>query len=157
MNSPGMSRTPQVPSLLRRVGFSFLLGFGLFLLGALLQGVLSQHGISGVSAYIDDLVMGALAGLVVFIYEQRRSKDVTQKLAVIAAMNHHVRNALQTISYVPYTEQAKQISLIQQSVNRIQWALREVLPGEQPGDGEKIPPTAAVSNGKAASSADGTR
>jgi len=24
-------------------------------------------------------------------------------------MNHHVRNALQTIAYVPYTEQAKQM------------------------------------------------
>jgi hypothetical protein len=47
-------------------------------------------------------------------------------------MNHHVRNALQAISYVPYTEQAKQILLIQQSVNRIQWALQEILPGDLP-------------------------
>jgi hypothetical protein len=40
-----------------------------------------------------------------------------------------VRNALQAISYAPHAEQAKQIELIQQSVSRIQWALREVLPG----------------------------
>jgi hypothetical protein len=52
-----------------------------------------------------------------------------EKIATISAMNHHVRNALQAISYAPYTEQAKQIQLIQQSVSRIQWALREVLPG----------------------------
>ena len=58
-------------------------------------------------------------------------------------MNHHVRNALQAISYVPYAEQAKQILLIQQSVNRIQWALREILPGE-PAEGEKMPPAAAA-------------
>jgi hypothetical protein len=149
MNNPGMSRIPKVPSLLRRVGFSFLLGFILFLLGALLEGFLNQHGISGKSIYIDDVVLGALAGLVVFGYEHRRSKDMAQKLAVISAMNHHVRNALQTISYVPYTEQAKQILLIQESVNRIQWALREILPGD-PAVEQKFPMAAAVPKEKAA-------
>jgi hypothetical protein len=131
MNDIGMSKVPKAPpSLLRRVGVSFLLGFGLFGLGATVQSVLDQYSISDLSRYADDLVMGVIAGLVVFAYEQRRSREVLRKIAVISAMNHHVRNALQTISYVPYTEQAKQILLIQQSVNRIQWALREILPGE---------------------------
>jgi hypothetical protein len=130
MNSSGMSRNPQVPSLLRRISFSFLLGFALFVLGAGLQGVLQQRGVTRSNAYVDDLVLGVLAGLLVFAYEHRRSRELRQKLAVISAMNHHVRNALQTISYVPYTEQAKQMLLVQQSVNRIQWALNEILPGE---------------------------
>jgi hypothetical protein len=143
MNSEGMSRNLKVPSLLRRVGFSFLLGFSLFLLGALLQGVLHKRGITHINIYVDDLVLGAVAGLVVFAYEQRRSRDIQQKLAVIAAMNHHVRNALQAISYVPYTEQAKQILVIQQSVNRIQWALQEILPGKRP-EGQNVPPATAV-------------
>ena len=130
MNSSGMSRIPQVPSLLRRISLSFLLGFGLFVLGAGLQIILQQHSITRVSIYLDDLVLGVLAGLMAFAYEHRRSRELRQKLAVISAMNHHVRNALQTISYVPYTEQAKQMLLIQQSVNRIQWALSEILPGE---------------------------
>jgi hypothetical protein len=143
MNSSGMSRIPQVPSLLRRISLSFLLGFGLFLLGAGLQIILQQHSITRVSIYLDDLVLGVLAGLMAFAYEHRRSRELRQKLAVISAMNHHVRNALQTISYVPYTEQAKQILLIQQSVNRIQWALREILPGESLTT-DSFPPTAAV-------------
>jgi hypothetical protein len=130
MNSSKMSRLPQVPSLLRRISFSFLLGFALFVLGAGLQGVLQQSGVTGTNAYVDDLVLGVLAGLLAFAYEHRRSRELRQKLAVISAMNHHVRNALQTIAYVPYTEQAKQMLLIQQSVNRIQWALNEILPGE---------------------------
>jgi hypothetical protein len=130
MNSQGMSRIPQVPSLLRRIGFSFLLGFCLFVLGAVLQGLLERNGISGRTIYVDDLVLGVLAGLMGFAYEQRRSREIRRKLEVISSMNHHVRNALQTISYVPYTEQAKQITLIQESVNRIQWALQEILPGE---------------------------
>ena len=143
MNSPGMSRIPKVPSLLRRISFSFLLGFGLFVLGAGLQGVLQMRGITRGSLYVDDLVLGVLAGLMAFAYEHRRSRELRQKLAVISAMNHHVRNALQTISYVPYTEQAKQMLLIQQSVNRIQWALQEILPGE--GDeAQNFPPTAAI-------------
>jgi len=143
MNNPGMSRNPQVPSLLRRISFSFLLGFALFVMGALLQGLLNQRGVSSMSIYLDDMVLGALAGLLAFGYEQRRSRDIAKKLAVISAMNHHVRNALQTISYVPYTEQAKQIVLIQQSVNRIQWALREILPGD-PHEGDAMPATTAA-------------
>ena len=130
MNSLGMSRIPKVPSLLRRISFSFLLGFGLFVLGAGLQGILERRGVTRTSIYLDDLVLGLLAGLMAFAYEHRRSRDLRQKLVVISAMNHHVRNALQTISYVPYTEQAKQMLLIQHSVNRIQWALKEILPGE---------------------------
>jgi len=115
--------------LLRRIGLSFVLGFSLFVLGALLQGVLGKRSLTRISIYVDDLVLGILAGLVVFAYEQRRYKAMLEKIAMISAMNHHVRNALQAISYAPYTEQAKQIQLIQQSVGRIQWALQEVLPG----------------------------
>jgi hypothetical protein len=69
--------------------------------------------------------------LVVFVYEQRRHKAILNKVRVIAAMNHHVRNALQTIAYSPYTRQEEQIRLIGDSVNRIQWALREILPAEE--------------------------
>jgi len=45
-------------------------------------------------------------------------------------MNHHVRNALQSISLSPYADQAQQIQLLDESSRRIQWALREILPGE---------------------------
>src|SRR6476660_2040882 len=143
MNSPGMSRNPKVPSLLQRVGFSFLLGFGLFVFGALVQGVLGRRGITGISAYLDDLILGVLAGLLVFVYEQRRSREMRKKLAVIAAMNHHVRNALQAISYLPYADQAKQVQLMQQSVNRIQWALQEIWPGEMEHE-QNLPPASKV-------------
>lgn len=129
MSNEGLSRIPRLPSLLRRVGRSFLLGFLLFLLGAALQSLLRKESLTGLTLYIDDLMLGIVAGLVVFAYEQRRHREIRNKIAMIAAMNHHVRNALQAISYAPYTEQARQIQLIQQSVNRIQWALREILPG----------------------------
>jgi len=47
---------------------------------------------------------------------------------VISAMTI-IRNALQTIASALHGA-AKQMLLIQQSVNRIQWALNEILPGE---------------------------
>ena len=52
MNSVGMSRIPKVPSLLRRISFSFLLGFGLFVLGAGLQGVLERRGVTRTSTIL---------------------------------------------------------------------------------------------------------
>jgi hypothetical protein len=69
--------------------------------------------------------------LIVFFYERQQYKNVARNLRMIAAMNHHVRNALQSIIYVPYSPtQADQVKVIQASVERIQWALREILPGE---------------------------
>lgn len=116
-------------SLLRRVSISVCLGLAVATVGIALEYVL-QGTPPFTLASADDAVVGVLAGLVVFAYEQRQQRTVLKKISVIAAMNHHVRNALQAISYAPYAEQAKQIKLIQESVQRIQWALREVLPGE---------------------------
>jgi hypothetical protein len=125
-----MSRTFQIRSLLRRVGFSFLMGFSLFALGVLVANVLNRNSVSGVSLYLDDVILGLLAGLLVFIYEQERHRAMVDKIRVIADMNHHVRNALQAITFAPYAEHSKQIQLIDESAKRIQWALREILPGE---------------------------
>lgn len=126
-----MYRNPPVSSLLRRVGLSFLMGFSLFVLGALVNIVLERYNVRGVSLYLDDLILGLLAGLLVFAYEQRRHRAILDKIRVIDAMNHHVRNALQTITYVPFAEQSKQIQLIEESSRRIKWALREILPGHE--------------------------
>lgn len=126
-----MYRKLKPASLLRRVGVSFLLGVTVFLLGVLLEDTLDRLGVSGPTAVIDDLLIGILAGAVVFAYELRRHNAMLRQMRVIAEMNHHVRNALQPILYSPYvSEQAEQIKIIHESTQRIQWALREVLPGE---------------------------
>src|SRR5215469_95573 len=130
MDSPRMFREPRAASLLRRVGLSFLLGFSLFGLGAVVTMILEQAHVRDVTFYIDDLILGAICGFLVFFYELRRYRAIVDKVRVIAVMNHHVRNALQTISLSPYADQAKQIQLLDESSRRIQWALREILPGE---------------------------
>lgn len=118
--------------MLRRAFFSFFLGFGIFILGVALRTMLDTLGIGGVPALIDDLLIGILAGTTVFAYEWHQHKLVLARIRMIADMNHHVRNALQQILYSPFLEEeAEQIRLIQEGTRRIEWALREVLPGDE--------------------------
>jgi hypothetical protein len=125
-----MYRKRPSPSLIRRAGTSFLLGFAIFLLGALLENLLAEFKVTGLAALADNLLIGILAGTIVFAYESHRHKAMLRQMKIIAEMNHHVRNALQPILYSPYLkEQAEQVRIIQQGTERIQWALREVLPG----------------------------
>ena len=61
-------------------------------------------------AAIDDMLIGVLAGVLVFAYERHQHKLILEKMRVISEMNHHVRNALQPIIYSPYLkEQAEQV------------------------------------------------
>lgn len=139
-----MYRNPPLMSLRRRITVSFMLGFGLFILGVIVQIALSAFGIRGVVAYADDLIMGVLAGILVFAYEQRRYASTVERVRVIAAMNHHVRNALQAITFSPYAEHGKQIELIENAAHRIQWALDEILPGEN--QSSEMPRESTASN-----------
>jgi hypothetical protein len=123
--------------MLRRALFSFFLGFGIFILGVVLRTVLDKLDVGGVPALVDDLLVGIVAGAMVFAYERHQHKLVLARMRVIAEMNHHVRNALQPIIYSPFLkEQAEQIRIIQEGTRRIEWALREVLPREA----ESAPP-----------------
>ena len=123
-------------TLRRRAVYSFGLGCGIFLLGITLRTLLDSWGVSGVTAAVDDLLIGILSGVLVFAYERHQHKLILEKMRVVADMNHHIRNALQPIMYSPYLkEQAEQVRIIQEGTRRIEWALREVLPGE-----DAVPP-----------------
>lgn len=140
-----MYPNPKLPSLSRRIGISLLIGLLISLIGGAVQATIGEHFVLSLD-YIDDLIIGILAALVIFVYEQRRYRATMNKIEVISAMNHHVRNALQTISYAPYTEQENQIRMIAESVSRIEWALREILPGQATGSLQSGPtrPTVAA-------------
>lgn len=80
--------------------------------------------------YVNDVVSAVLIAVLVAVYEWRGRKRIQERLEIIAQMNHHVRNALQLISLSPHAKQREEnVALIQQAVERIEWALREVLPG----------------------------
>jgi len=123
-----MYSSASAPSLLRRMGSSVAVGFLILFAGIGLDRLLSAYGISSTAAVIDNIMVGIIAGLVVFGYEQRRHRFLLEKLQIIAEMNHHVRNALQAILYAPHSSDQQQV--IRDSVHRIEWALKEVLPGK---------------------------
>lgn len=104
------------------------MGFLVFSLGGALAAWLTLRNVHGWLAFADDILMGIVAGLLVLVYERWRQRDLEKKLQIIRLMNHHVRNALQIISYS--LEGSEQSSAVREAVTRIEWALQEVLPGE---------------------------
>jgi hypothetical protein len=79
---------------------------------------------------------GIVAGFLFYTLsnqERERRRLVQQRLRIIAEMNHHIRNALQIINYATAAQShADSVELIHRSVERIEWALREVLPEYAP-------------------------
>lgn len=68
------------------------------------------------------LIAGVLGNIV------DRADEVRTRLEMIVEMNHHVRNALQLISYSAYqTHDQEAIAAMHQGSERIEWALRELL------------------------------
>lgn len=80
-----------------------------------------------------DAVVAALAGLLLFKVladARRRHRDLLRHMETIAEMNHHIRNALQVIAYhnVSHPSSGQAVEQVGEAVERIEWALREVLP-----------------------------
>lgn len=109
---------------------SVLLAFVSFSLGMIVEALQRHEGITGWTLWIDNFAAALLLGLVVFFYERRSERELIRKLQVIELMNHHVRNALQPVMYLPYSQdQEMQLNTIRDAVHRIDWALLEILPG----------------------------
>ena len=108
------------------------IGFGLLVLIFLViaDQLSIYYGLRESQRVLDDLSGAVIAGLLIYRYEYARSKYLSEKLKTIEMMNHHVRNALQVIVDSAYLHgHAEQVQQIQDSAKRIDWALREILPG----------------------------
>jgi signal transduction histidine kinase len=82
----------------------------------------------GVSA----LLVSCLTARLVQIARERQRLTVA-RMQVIAEMNHHIRNALSPISLSLDSTADQQLNrVISEAVDRIDWALREILPREVP-------------------------
>ena len=94
------------------------------------------------------LILGMLAAKLLHNAYKARQYALA-RLQVIAELNHHVRNALEVISLSAYiTRDEEAIRRIMEGVNRIDWALREILPRESfPIDPGEPPPTPSTSPG----------
>ena len=79
---------------------------------------------------LDDLCGAIIAAFIIYRYERRRAKYLNEGLKTVELMNHHVRNALQIIvGLAAVRGDSEQLIKMRSSVNRIDWALREILPG----------------------------
>jgi hypothetical protein len=102
------------------------------LLGAAVQ-IITSYYFTGtlISDFADDLIIGTVAGLLVFFYERQRNRRLVERLRIIEEMNHHVRNALEVVSSSAYLQQDQELrTMLRESSERIEWALREILPGK---------------------------
>ena len=105
-----------------------LLGFGLDLL-------LVKEGLPRRAMMIfSNTLTGLIAGWLFYSFachERSRRELMRQRMRTIAELNHHIRNALQVIKFCGSDQAnlgAMQLQLIKESANRIEWALKEVLP-----------------------------
>lgn len=104
-----------------------------FMVGAGLDWfVIHEKESRNIAISVSDSLAAVIAGVLVFRllqYERDRRNLLRHRLEIIAEMNHHVRNALQVISLSAYSNaDQQQLNAVKESVNRIQWALREILP-----------------------------
>jgi hypothetical protein len=114
---------------------SVLVGFGFFFVGSISDVWLQQHARSHSIAMITDAALGIATGLLVLLYERRQGQNIIRKLETIRLMNHHVRNSLQVIAFATSAPQQEELTVdVRDAVDRIEWALREVLPGQRKDD-----------------------
>ena len=112
-------------------------GAAVALLNYLLGVWLANRGLHAELTLIDEFLLAIFTAALVFVIEllhQRDRKRMNEKFKTIELMNHHVRNALQTIVDSAYVH--GHLDEVRTSVERISWALREVLPGQNSDDKE---------------------
>jgi light-regulated signal transduction histidine kinase (bacteriophytochrome) len=78
------------------------------------------------------LIVTCLVAKLAHIAREKHRATVA-RMQVIDEMNHHIRNALAPIALsVDALENQQLIRIISEGVDRIDWALREILPRQQP-------------------------
>jgi hypothetical protein len=105
-------------------------------LGILLDIMLVKEGLPRFfMLVISNTLTGVFAGGFFYkiVREEKANRDLMRaRMKTIAELNHHIRNALQVIKFWGVQQRpgpdVMQIQLINDSVDRIEWALREVLP-----------------------------
>jgi two-component sensor histidine kinase len=105
----------------------WLVGFGF-------DRLLARDGVTRNDILLtSNLLTGIVAGFLFYSLtdnERLRRNVMRERLRTIAEMNHHIRNSLQVITYATATQKSNEsVEMIRSSVERIEWALREVLPG----------------------------
>ena len=107
--------------------------------GSGLDLILTSEGVTRARVLlVSDGLTAIVAGLLFYYYtmsnnERERNRMLQERLRTISEMNHHIRNALLVINFEASSEKyERSVERIRDSVARIEWALREVLPQYAP-------------------------
>lgn len=110
---------------------SFVAGVGAFLFVILVvHGLLTRLALRAEATYLDDFLVGVAVALLVLALEARYEADIAaerERFLLSLGLNHHIRNALQTIVYISSNLPDKvQAQLLSDAAKRIEWAVREI-------------------------------
>ena len=123
-----MLRLPKTRRAYVRSGVAGLAGF--FALYIIAHQVLTRFGLRAESTYLDDALLGILVAVLVFALEAQHELEIRaerERAKVLVELNHHIRNALQTIVYVnSASAPSEDTARVTQATQRIDWALREI-------------------------------
>jgi hypothetical protein len=99
-------------------------------------GLMLQEGASRTQLRLQDsLTAGVLAGIALWIalaVAHFRRKQIAQQVKIVSDLNHHLRNALNIILNSHYLPADSQKDAILESVERIDRALRTIIPEQAP-------------------------
>lgn len=95
--------------------------------------LLLQEGVPRLGVLLlSNILTGLVAGVLFLqnkIRAQERQQLLEERLQKVAEMNHHIRNALQVMAFYRHQiNDPEAATLLQKSIERIEWTLEEVLP-----------------------------
>ena len=134
----------------RIASLAILIAGAVALVGVSFDRLLLKEGISRLDVRVlSNCLTGIVTGAFFYVFarkQQELHKLLRGRMEIIAEINHHIRNALQVISYYAYREADQRVvQMIRDAVNRIDWALREVLPQFAAMGEPKLPALAPLS------------
>jgi len=118
-------------SSLRKYLVAAAAGAAISLVDYMLGHWLAARGLHQERRLIDLVLLAIFTGALVLVIEishERQRKRMNARSRTILLMNHHIRNALQSILDSAYVH--GNLDEVHTSVDRIAWALQEILPGE---------------------------
>lgn len=115
----------------RKYVIALLAGSITFAAVRIIDYFLAAHGLPAEVTYLDDTIVGLLVAFLIFTVERSyelQRRRVLELERLVDEMNHHIRNALQSIAYLNFTnpdrDSAQHISA---ATRRIEWTLNTLL------------------------------
>jgi hypothetical protein len=111
-------------------------GVVMFVGGVGFDLVLLKHQETPAAIVISNGLVALLAAMLVITllaYGRKQRRLIMERMEALNEVNHHIRNALQALAFTEGALQGtKEGVIVGESIQRIQWALLEVLPKVEP-------------------------